>query len=322
MEDAATATPATATGREELAEKHRKEVKELRAKAQALRKGVSKGDKKKKKEVTAEVKALEEELDARHKAEVAELAAALQCSLRLPGEQSGSSMNGSLDLGDAVSDAMAKAEQKDGGAEAEGTTKKSKAQKRRAKKAQLERERAQRIADSEAVEAAAGSNPRQLERERLSSILTPLGLAVKDITPDGHCLYAAISHQLSVKMNTKVPVTELRLQCADYMRSHGTDFLPFLTDSQTGDQFNQDQFEEYCREIADTAAWGGQLEILAFSHIFQVPIKVYQASAPLMCIGEEYQLNTQPLTLSYHLHEFGLGEHYNSITSKEQPRVS
>ena len=75
MEDAATAiTPAA--GGEELAEKHRKEVKELRgklascqlswvdfyplltlfkpsAKAHALRKGVSKGDKKKKKEVCA-----------------------------------------------------------------------------------------------------------------------------------------------------------------------------------------------------------------------------------------------------------------------------
>ena len=125
----------------------------------------------------------------------------------------------------------------------------------------MERERAQRIADSEAAEAAAGSNPRQLERERLSSILTPLGLAVKDITPDGHCLYAAISHQLSVKLsikvghlpynrlqhvdllciysNMQVSVTELRLRCADYMRSHGTDFLPFLTDPQTGNQFNQ-----------------------------------------------------------------------------------
>ena len=74
-------------------------------------------------EVTAEIKALEEELDARHKAEVA---AALQCSI--PGEQSGSSVNG-----EAVSDVMAKLELKDGGGreEGEGTVKKSKAQKRR-----------------------------------------------------------------------------------------------------------------------------------------------------------------------------------------------
>jgi OTU domain-containing protein 6 len=67
----------------------------------------------------------------------------------------------------------------------------------------LERERAQRIAESEAAEAAI-TNPRQLERERMSSILTPLGLAIRDITPDGHCLYAAVSDQLTVKLGIKV----------------------------------------------------------------------------------------------------------------------
>ena len=49
-------------------------------------------------------------------------------------------------------------------------------------------------------------NPRQQERERLRGILTPLGLVIKDINPDGHCLYAAISDQLSVKTKIKVSV--------------------------------------------------------------------------------------------------------------------
>lgn len=68
---------------------------------------------------------------------------------------------------------------------------------------QQERERAQRIAEGEAAEAAT-LTPRQQERERLSSLLTPLGLAIRDITPDGHCLYAAVSDQLSVRMKIKV----------------------------------------------------------------------------------------------------------------------
>ncbi len=52
------------------------------------------------------------------------------------------------------------------------------------KKAQREREKEQRIAKGEAV--ASLNNPRLSEREKLTSILQPLGLAVKDIPPDGH----------------------------------------------------------------------------------------------------------------------------------------
>ena len=59
------------------------------------------------------------------------------------------------------------------------------------------------MAEMEAEEASNVSS-RQLEREKLNSILTPLGLAIRDITPDGHCLYAAVSDQLSVHMKIKV----------------------------------------------------------------------------------------------------------------------
>ena len=47
-------------------------------------------------------------------------------------------------------------------------------------------------------------NVRREEKDKLSAILTPLGLAVRDISPDGHCLYAAVCDQLSVKVNIKV----------------------------------------------------------------------------------------------------------------------
>lgn len=47
-------------------------------------------------------------------------------------------------------------------------------------------------------------NPRLREREKLTSLLSPLGLAIRDITPDGHCLYAAIADQLNLRLGTKV----------------------------------------------------------------------------------------------------------------------
>lgn len=37
----------------------------------------------------------------------------------------------------------------------------------------------------------------------------------------------------------QVSVSELRIQCGDYIREHSTNFLPYLTHSETGNQFTQ-----------------------------------------------------------------------------------
>ncbi|KAJ2241764.1 OTU protein, partial [Coemansia sp. RSA 455] len=58
---------------EELESRHRKESKELLAKVTALKKTVSKGDKRKKKEVAADIAALESQLSERHAAELSQL---------------------------------------------------------------------------------------------------------------------------------------------------------------------------------------------------------------------------------------------------------
>ena len=74
------------------------------------------------------------------------------------------------------------------------------------KKAQRDQERDRRIAEGEAE--AAMDNPRLREREKLTSLLSPLGLAIRDITPDGHCLYAAIADQLSLRLGIKVSMPQ------------------------------------------------------------------------------------------------------------------
>lgn len=87
-------------------------------------------------------------------------------------------------------------------------------------------------------------------------------------------------------------VAQLRAQCADYVKSHSSDFLPFSTDPKTGELFTEgkieraamkgallyiagakfdicllfsDQFAQYCSDIEITAAWGGQLEVSLLS---------------------------------------------------------
>eukprot|EP00731_Ephydatia_muelleri_P027040 Em0018g1140a len=180
-------------------------------------------------------------------------------------------------------------------------------------KASEDRERAQRIAlEEEAAALSEENNPRIAERRKMSAILEPQGLAIKDIPPDGHCLYAAVSDQLSLRLGLQITVAEIRAGCASYIRSHREDFQPYMVDPSTGDLLSLDQFEDYCEEIESTAAWGGLLELRAISNLHNVSISVYQASSPTIQLGDSSS-GGRTLTLSYHLHEYGLGEHYNSV---------
>jgi len=48
-------------------------------------------------------------------------------------------------------------------------------------------------------------------------------------------------------------------------------------------------FEQYCQDIQETAAWGGQTELNALAHVLQHHIKVYAAGLPLVVMGQQYQ---------------------------------
>jgi len=124
-------------------------------------------------------------------------------------------------------------------------------------------------------------------------------------------MYRAIEDQLK-EQNGVLTVAALRCQTANYMQSHVEDFLPFLTNPNTGEMYTPEEFGKYCDDIVNTAAWGGQLELRALSHILQTPIEIIQADSPPIVVGEEYP--EDPLILVYMRHAYGLGEHYNSVT--------
>ncbi|XP_073924917.1 deubiquitinase OTUD6B isoform X2 [Castor canadensis] len=176
------------------------------------------------------------------------------------------------------------------------------------KKAALEKEREERIAEAE-IENLSGA--RHVESEKLAQILAARELEIKQIPSDGHCMYRAIEDQLK-EQDSALTVAALRSQTAEYMQSHVEDFLPFLTNPNTGDMYTPEEFGKYCDDIVSTAAWGGQLELRALSHILQTPIEIIQADSPPIIVGEEYP--KEPLILVYMRHAYGLGEHYNSVT--------
>lgn len=275
---------------EELMKRHRKEKKDLQAKIQSMKNVIPKNDRKRRKQLTEDIAKLEAELDYRHEEELKQI------------QQTMSKQNEE----DSAADGIAHLEMKNEEANIK-QLRVTKAQKRREKKAAQEKERNCRIAEAE-VENLSGA--RHLENQKVEQILLARQLQMKPIPSDGHCMYRAIEDQLKGQ-GSLLTLTDLRTQTAEYMKKHEEEFLPFLINPNTGNTYSHDEYQKYCNDIANTAAWGGQLELQALTHILEAPIEILQADSPPLILGEEFK--SQPITLVYMRYAYGLGEHYNSV---------
>ncbi|KAI5705546.1 hypothetical protein M8J75_016248 [Diaphorina citri] len=274
------------TPQEILLQRHRKEKKELQAKVQILKK--SKGDKKKKKEVTEQIAQLESELNDRHTKELAELNATQpdkkEEAVETKPEEGGDDIQN-------VTDTL-------------HGTKLGKAQRRREKKENEAREREARIKEQEKENV---HGVRNKEIDAIKKILKQNKLMIHEIPSDGNCLYSAILHQLPV-----CSLSELRMRTANIMMEDPTEYLPYLTSKKTHSMMSPEEFAEYCNALATTPAWGGQVEVRALSQVLKAPIRIVQASGPAILLGEEFS-GVKPVTLCYHRHMYKLGAHYNSV---------
>jgi len=272
--------------RDTLLKKHRKEKKELQAKIISIKKSFDKGDKKKKKEAQEEIDKLEKNLVAKHEEE-------LKC-LSNPKDLSFiSSFTEKLELDNS---------------QVLNTNNHvqpiSKAQRRRDKKELNEK---QRLKEIEAQEEANKFNTRNVETIKIGEKLRNRNLVLHDIPSDGDCLFAAICHHQNI-----VDVKKLRRDCVDIIRSKKTEYIPFLANSDTGEVFTDSEFEDYCSKMANTNAWGGQMELHAISDLLGKKIEVIQAEGPPTIFGENLSTKHPSIILTYHRHYLALGEHYNS----------
>ncbi|XP_056644415.1 deubiquitinase OTUD6B [Diorhabda carinulata] len=276
---------------EELLKKHKLEKKELQAKIQSLKKSIPKGDKKKKKEITEEIAKLELELDQKHNKELSE------------NNFSTEPLNSSTENGEE--NEIVEDQEVDTVA---NNTRVSRAQKRRNKKEFEAKEREKRILE-QAEKNKEG--PRHLEINAIKQALKPMNLKLHNIPADGNCLYLAVNHQLQVTGRPTRSVNDLRKLTAEFMRKNKDDFLPFMCNElDESEVVSEEQFENYCRDVATTKLWGGQLELRALSNILTCPIKVIQAAGPPTVQGEQFK--APQLILTYHRYLYRLGEHYNS----------
>lgn len=280
--------------KEELLQRHKEEKKELQSQITKLKHTVSKGDKKGKKAVQEQISQLEKDLKERHDKELREVEEASLTELEK--------------VSDKVKDLNL--ETLEGPQELSQQTQEqkrvSKAQKRRNKKEEAARQRQEEISKQE-IENESGA--RNVEFQKLKEMLKEQGLQIFEIPSDGNCLYNAVAHQVNHR-KTRTDSKQLRKQAAEYMRENADDFLPFLT-TESGDLFTQSDFDKYCCDLEKTTTWGGHLEIKALSHVLNQPIIVMQSNGPVITVGEG--CHGDPVTVVYHRHAFGLGEHYNSV---------
>lgn len=271
-----------------LESRHRKEKKELQAKIQALKKA-AKNDKTKKKELAAEIIRIESELETKHCQELD--------AYDSPFESHDDKQSEEI-LGETADTPIPKL---------------TKAQKRRDKKLQQDKEREEQIKLQEKENL---NGPREKEIQTITNKLKERRLKIFLISSDGDCLYKAVSHQLALIKNQQLTVSHLRAKVSSYIRENKDDFFPFMSNQKTCDMLTDAEFEDYCDKISDTKVWGGQLEIRALSNLLKCPIVVIQATGPEM-IEQGSEFEGPALFITYHRHMYQLGEHYNSTLSND-----
>ncbi|KAF9575977.1 OTU domain-containing protein 6B [Mortierella alpina] len=305
---------------EALQARHKRELRDLTARVTALKKTATKGDKKKKKEVLAEAAQLEHALKLQHDKEeqdwkLANASTATSSANDVQG--SGDPDKHSSDDEDefdipidhlTVEPTPARKQPQQQQPSSSGGKKPNRQKARKDRKAQALKE----LQDEAEQEAAGQVNMNEVERKAIEELAKVMGVTVKDVTADGHCLYNAIADQLSQHYQTETTVKDLRHGAAEYMREHADDFLPFLSNKH-GDMMSPEDFVEYCKDLESTAVWGGQPELLALSRVHRVPIWVVQMGSPTVKLSADVYPAKTPLMVSYHRHMYGLGEHYNSL---------
>jgi hypothetical protein len=69
-----------------------------------------------------------------------------------------------------------------------------------------------------------------LAAQAMATKLSPLGLRMKEIKADGHCMYRSLEHQLQADdaAPSRPSFLQLRAAAAEYMRAHPDTFSPFI----------------------------------------------------------------------------------------------
>ncbi|KAL8832363.1 MAG: hypothetical protein Q9191_000320 [Dirinaria sp. TL-2023a] len=299
---------------EELRTRHVRERRDLQSRITQKKKSATK---KTRKGINDECAELERQLKERQDAEIAVISGERQSEngdeydhlgsgVEFVQEEPANNLNGS---GKSVPVSHSKAPN--------GQIKKPNRQKARLARRAAEQEA---VTEQAAKEAEDLPNLRAKETEDMRQEFLKYGLKEQEIRSDGHCLYAAVADQLAdneidVKPNNHIEGLNYdslasqatykgtREVAASYIAANAEDFAPFL----------EEPLDQYVQTIRDTGEWGGHVELLALARAYGRNINVLHSSGNIDTIDCGSETQTHPFWLSYYKHNFGLGEHYNSL---------
>ncbi|KAE9377905.1 cysteine proteinase [Stipitochalara longipes BDJ] len=297
---------------EEMQARHRKEQKDLQSRAMQKKKQATK---KTRKGVNTECDEFERQLKERQDQERAALSGEaepeaeeipdLDESVEGPAASRSNGVNG-------VTETLEKTTISEPAGSEDGQPRK----RNRAKERLARRAAEQEAAIEEAKKEAANQpDKKTVERTKMLAQFKEKGLVEKGIRPDGHCLFSAVADQLSqvgiplgavsesdLKEDQRYKV--VRKAAARYIEGHPDDFVAWL----------DEPLDQYVEKIRDTAEWGGHIELLALAKTYHVEICVLQDGIA-QTIEPDAKGSKEPekIWLAYYRHNFGLGEHYNSL---------
>ncbi|SMN21786.1 similar to Saccharomyces cerevisiae YHL013C OTU2 Protein of unknown function that may interact with ribosomes, based on co-purification experiments [Maudiozyma saulgeensis] len=282
---------------EELLASHRKQNKDLQNQITGMKKQATKSSRK---QVVAKCEQLQMDLKTKQEQEIAEL-------------------NGAVDGVDAdeVTPEQLLAQVSISEEESVPVVQQQQPKKRRNRQKEKLAKRDAEIAkmkEEARKEAAVQPNLQKIEQDAIDKICELNKVNQFDIKPDGHCLFASILDQLQtrhsefLKIYPDYDIYKLRSVSCDYIREHKDDFIPYLFDETT---MQIQDIDDYTKEMETTAKWGGEIEILALSKIFDCPISIMFSDRPQQKFNENGKL--PELKLVYYKHSYSLGEHYNSL---------
>jgi OTU domain-containing protein 6 len=299
---------------EALQARHRKEQRDLVARTTQKKKSATK---KTRKGVNDECDRLEQELKERQAQEVAALSGetAEEAPETDPAE---GKTNSAPQAADELSPSAPHAESLENPESlADGAKKKPNRAKARLARRAAEQEA---LAAQAASEAANLPDLREQERTQMRAHLAKHSLREKEIRADGHCLYAAVADQmedagwdLKPRIQPKINgEDEAKLEgykrtrhaAADWIERNPDDFVPFM----------EEPLPDYVRKIRETGEWGGHMELLALASTYSTRINVLHGDGRVDKIEPATEVKDgKEIWLGYYIHNFGLGEHYNSL---------
>lgn len=193
-----------------------------------------------------------------------------------------------------------------------------------------------------AKEMAEAPNLRQLEMDAIMELhLNQYDLDIEEVAADGNCLYRAIARQLEYLNGFKneYDYIQIRHMCAQELDKNRHEYEPFADFSE----MRVASFDEYIEKVRNSNEWGGHLELRALAHKLKRTIVIYSTEGgPLEIVGVQEQgpldggvyNNKQDndddddnhdddddkdrvIRLSFHRQYYALGEHYNSVISRQ-----